>query len=145
MLGLHANTCRLGFKAVVTIRATRYGFNYPWVKCPSMWKTVVPCVIMHELRYPVEHRCETTMCAANPAERHLAHSEIVLIRLLYLQLYQRLATVVRNLKKEILKGSTGDWVNTCNQGNPPLMIGWSDPSVKHVGSNKVLAKAKHSL
>eukprot|EP00731_Ephydatia_muelleri_P032609 Em0024g153a len=49
----------------------------------------------------------------------LAHSEIVLIRPLYLQLYQRLATVVPSLNKENLKDSTGDWVNTCNQEWPP--------------------------
>ena len=104
MLGLRANTCRLGFKAVVTMRATRYGFNYPWVKCPSMWKNGST---MRD-KVPTQAPCRTSgvrpLCVQPTLPKGvLIHSEIVLIRLLYLQLYQRLLFRAQPQRKKFLK------------------------------------------
>ena len=141
MLGLRANTCRLGFKAVVTMRATRYGFNYPWVKCPSMWKngstmrdkvpTQAPCRCETTMcaANPAERRadtlrdcsnqCETTMCAANPAERRADTLRDCSNQTSLPSAIPKTSFSCATSKKEISKGSTGDRVNTCNQGYPP--------------------------
>ena len=117
MLGLRANTCRLGFKAVVTMRATRYGFNYPWVKCPSMWKN--GSTMRDKVPTQAPCRCETTMCAANPAERRADTLRDCSNQTSLPSAIPKTSFSCATSKKEISKGSTGDRVNTCNQGYPP--------------------------
>ena len=81
------------------------------------------------------------MCAANPAERRADTLRDCSNQTSLPSAIPKTSFSCATSKKEISKGSTGDRVNTCNQGYPPLMIGRSDPSVKRVGSNRVVAIA----